>query len=182
MKRVAFVLCCGLATAFNVRAAPLEAYGALPKVERVAISRDGQYLAISATDGEQRTVAIERTDDRKIVTVIHIGDRKLRALTWAGSNHVLMTVSTLGDLGEDILFGNGEHFGVIDFNLTSGKQAVLLSDMPGAVNTIFLSPQVRIIDGKPFAFVLAPYVPMRGPRATPYSAWTWTRVRPSSPP
>ena len=166
MKRIAAaVLTAALCLTASVQAAPLEAYGKLPKVEQVAISRDGQYLAISATDGEQRTVAIERTDDRKVVALIRAGDRKLRSLNWAGSNHVLMTVSTMSDMGEDILFGSGEHFGVIDFNLTTRKQKVLLSDLPGTINTVFNEPEIRIIDGKPYAFVVGAFFASGGGNA-----------------
>ncbi|MBS0411404.1 MAG: S9 family peptidase [Proteobacteria bacterium] len=159
MKRIGAVLAAALSlgAAGSCLAAPLEVYGKLPSLEQVAISADGQYLAISATDGEQRNVIIERVSDHQMVAAIRAGASKLRNLQWAGSNHVLLTLSVHSGLGDDIAFGTGEHWGVIDFNLTTKKQRVLLSDMPGAVNTIGDLPQTRIIDGKPIVYLESYY-------------------------
>ncbi|MFI4933876.1 MAG: alpha/beta hydrolase family protein [Caulobacterales bacterium] len=139
--------------ALPAASAPLEAYGALPAIEQVAISPDGQYLAIAATNGEQRTVAVQRVADRQYVSIIRVGDTKLRELQWAGSNHVLITVAVHAALAGPVSFGGVEHWGVIDFNVSAKKQTVLLSDVPHGLNVIYDNPMPRVIDGKPYAFL-----------------------------
>lgn len=159
MRRIGSFLAAALTlvAAGSCLAAPLDVYGKLPSLEQVAISADGQFLAISATDGEQRNVIIERVSDHQMVAAIRAGASKLRDLQWAGSNHVLLTLSVHGNMGKEILWANGEHWGVIDFNLATKKQTVLLSDMPGALNTVESSPTIRVIDGKPYAFLTTIY-------------------------
>ncbi len=156
MKSIACVLAAAaaLGMAGTCAAATLDVFGKLPRIEDVAISGDGQYLAVSATDGELRTVAIERASDRQIVSAIRAGDSKLRALEWVGPNHLLLTVSTHSNLGKDILFGSGEHWGVIDYNVATKKQTLLLSDMPHALNEVYENPEIRIVDGRAYAYLL----------------------------
>ncbi len=66
-------------------AAPLEVYGKLPFVERIAISPDGATLAMAVTNGEDRRILLVNADTLKIISGLHAGDVKVRGLQWAGN-------------------------------------------------------------------------------------------------
>ena len=89
-------------------AAPLEAYGKLPTIEDVAISADGQKLAVLATNGEERRIAIRNLADGS-TRLVGVGPIKVRGLYWAGSDHLLIekssTANILDLIGHDLLSG-----------------------------------------------------------------------------
>lgn len=152
--------------AAGTNAAPLEAYGRLPTIEQVAISPDGQYLAIAATtNGEQRTLLVQRIADHQTLMGVRVGETKLRDVQWAGSNHVLITVSVHAKLetaSDEIMGGGMEHLGVIDFNVATRKQTVLLTNVPHALNVVYGTPEVRVVDGKPYALLTGEIFPDDG--------------------
>ncbi len=51
--------------AHAARAAPLELYGKLPTIETLALSPDGENIALIATSGEVRRIIVTRLADRK---------------------------------------------------------------------------------------------------------------------
>lgn len=132
---------------------PLSVYGGLPNVEQVEISPDGKLLALSLTDGEQRVMVVrEAAEGGKTLTALNFGDKKLRAVQWAGPEHVLTTTSTTAEV-----FGlegpKREYLMGFDYNLVTHKQAALLGRQENAMNVIRKTPDVRFIDGVPYAFV-----------------------------
>ena len=72
---------------------PLEAFGGLPTIEDAEISPDGKRLALIVTNGEQRRVIFEDLATSHVFASVASGDRKLRAIQWAGSDHLLITNS-----------------------------------------------------------------------------------------
>ncbi|HVN02339.1 MAG TPA: S9 family peptidase, partial [Caulobacteraceae bacterium] len=132
--------------------APLEAYGALPSLEQLAISPNGRLLAIDFVKGEQRTIVIEDLTAQKIVTGVKVGDTKVRFLQWAGDDHLIITSSvTSGILG--VLVDRGEWFIATDLNVVTKKLAPLLGDVNLSGNMLFDNPVVRDVGGKPTLFV-----------------------------
>ena len=101
-------------------AAPLEAYGRLPQIEEAQISPDGTMIALSLTDGEQRSVVVRRVESPAPTVMLRAGDQKLRGLQWAGSGHLLISSSITGTI-RDVISARSEWFGTQDYNLASRR-------------------------------------------------------------
>ena len=131
---------------------PLEAFGGLPTIEDAEISPDGKRLALIVTNGEQRRVIFEDLATSHVFASVASGDRKLRAIQWAGSDHLLITNSVT----ETVFALNGskrEWFLTTDYAVESGHQKPVLQGIESAMNVDAGLPDVRVIDGKAFAFV-----------------------------
>ncbi len=143
----AFVACVSVA-------APLGAYGRLPTIEMVSISPDGQKLALMITTGDERRVAIR---DLKAGTtkVFGAGSTKVRDLTWAGPDHLLIMSTTTANI-PFVQAARAEWATTVDLNLATGKVTPLLEGQitrsADHLNVSFGLPMIRTIDGKPVAF------------------------------
>ena len=132
---------------------PLSVYGQLPNLEDVEISPDGKKLAITVTDGEQRSLMVrEAAQGGKVITILKFGNNKLRGVQWAGSDHLLVTGSTT-----TMVYGvsgpKREYMMGFDYDLTTKKKTFLLKGQQEAMNIILAQPEVRFIGGEPYAFV-----------------------------
>ncbi|MFN3524017.1 MAG: alpha/beta hydrolase family protein [Phenylobacterium sp.] len=133
-------------------AAPLEAYGSLPGIEAAALSPSGERLAVIWTDGETRKVVVKDLAADKIKWVVPAGEVKVRALDWADDDHLLITSSTAADaLG--VVSRRREWTMVFNLDLASDRLKQLMHDVPDAMNVVYGRPAIRIIDGKPYAYV-----------------------------
>jgi dipeptidyl aminopeptidase/acylaminoacyl peptidase len=142
-----------LAVAAHAAVPPLSVYGSLPNLEEVEISPDGKKLAITVTNGEDRSVMVrEAAQGGKVITVLRVGQTKLRDIQWAGPDHLLVTASAT-----TMVFAlsgpKREYLKTFDYNLVTQKQTFLMKDVPEAMNIVLAPPTVRMIDGAPFAFV-----------------------------
>ncbi len=138
-------------------AAPLEAYGKLPFVEMTALAPDGKLLAYAVTDGEKRQIVIKTVDTGKIVGGLNAGERKVRAIQWAGANHLIITSSITSDI-PFVTSPRSEWFVAVDYNIARKTQTQLLTKVadtnkPETLNVIFSTPDIRFIGSHPFAFV-----------------------------
>jgi dipeptidyl aminopeptidase/acylaminoacyl peptidase len=136
--------------------APLSAYGSLPAIEQLALSPNGNLLALDVTKDEGRNLVIEDISAGKILTGVKLGQAKLRGLVWAGNDHLLLEVSSATKVAlvpSDL----GEYFTLTDFNLVTHKLAPLLGDVDLALNAIASDPIIRTIGGKPVVFVTSSY-------------------------
>jgi hypothetical protein len=134
--------------------APLEAYGRLPSIEQVALSPSGALIAVAQTDGEKRTVTIIRAGSDQLVVRLQAGESKIRGLTWGGDTHVMITASRTAELS-DVIAPRSEWSVTLDYNLKTGATRNLLDDAKGALGATYSDPEVRILGGKPYAFVEA---------------------------
>lgn len=161
-----------VSAACAAHAAPLEAYGKLPSIEQAAVSPGGLYVAVVVTDGEQRKVAIETTADRKLKFIAAAGLNKLRDIRWAGDDHLVVTTSTTTQPGATLVGGvkiegpRQEFYAAQDLNLHDGHWKGLLDFVQDgaevrnkieAMNTADSLPVVRIVGGKPTAFLQGEY-------------------------
>jgi len=137
----------------SAQAAPLEAYGRLPSTEQVAISPDGQLLALVTTDGDKRVILVQSISDRKILRAFRAGETKVRDINWAGPDHLLVTTSATLSAPPDLIAPWQEWYFGLDINVKTGVQRQLLQDVPSSLNTLAAIPIPRMIDGKPYAFV-----------------------------
>jgi dipeptidyl aminopeptidase/acylaminoacyl peptidase len=156
MQRIVVVILALCAAAF---AAPCvaggpEIYGELPSIEDLQISPDGQLLAMMVTNGEARTLTVLKTSDRSLVGAIRVGNTKARAVQWAGSHHVLVTVAAHANV-QDVLGAGPENWGVVDYDVATRKQTVLMSGTDHALNVVYELPEVRVIGGKPYAYLVS---------------------------
>jgi dipeptidyl aminopeptidase/acylaminoacyl peptidase len=144
----------GVLAGASAQAAPLETYGRLPSIEQVAISPDGQLLAIIATDGEQRVIALQHAADLKTFRAFTAGDAKVRNVTWAGPNHLLVTTSSTLAAPIDLIAPRQEWYFGIDVDVRTGKHRPLLEGVPDSLNTLGEYPTPRMIGGRPYAIVV----------------------------
>jgi dipeptidyl aminopeptidase/acylaminoacyl peptidase len=134
------------------RPAPLDVYGRLPSLGLLRISPDGAMLASVVTDGEKRRLVIETTDTRRRAIDLDFGEVKVRALQWAGPDHVIASYSRTGNLN-GLIGARREFLQALDVDWKRRTFRPLLYGVPHALNVIYGLPAVRILDGRPFAFV-----------------------------
>jgi dipeptidyl aminopeptidase/acylaminoacyl peptidase len=138
------------------RAAPLEAYGRLPSIEQAAVSPDGERIAVAVSDGEARSIVILRAKDKQRLGTLVAGESKIRDLTWAGDDHLLISASVTAQL-TDVEAPRQEWWNVLDVDLRTGAKSFPLEGVSGALSAAQSSPAIRILDGRPFAFLEAAY-------------------------
>jgi dienelactone hydrolase len=71
---------------------PLEAYGALPAVESMAISPKGDRIAYISIAGADRKLHVV-TPEGQVLHEVDFSDIKLRRLQWADEDHVVVSVT-----------------------------------------------------------------------------------------
>lgn len=141
----------GLSTAKAEGKPDLAIYGALPMVEDVQISPDGSKLAVITTDGDQRFLTIRKTAGGGIAGV-SVGANKLRSITWAGEDHVIL-VSSVATQGMRLVGPSREYFTVSDFNVATSRQKPLLDGVQDTLNIVVGQPQVRTVEGAPHVYL-----------------------------
>jgi len=148
----------GALVAFAARAAPLEVYGRLPQIEAVQVSPDGDKFAVVLTDGAARRVLIQDFVQDKIIDQFAAGNTKVRALTWAGPDHLIITASQTSYLG-NVDAPRSEYSTMIDYNLPQRKLRPLLWDVDRAITLpiAYGDPVFRVVDGKPVVFIQGIY-------------------------
>jgi len=141
------------------QAAPLETYGRLPNIEEVAVSPSGAYVALVATDGEARSVIVKSTADGKLRALSQAGKVKVRGLTWAGDDH-LIVATTSTQLGFELEGPQVERTVPVDLDLNAHKTRGLMEGTGQgvmAMNTIHGAPKVRTVDGQSVVFARGTY-------------------------
>ncbi len=137
-------------------APPIAAFGRLSSVDFVAMSPSGAAFAVVIGDERSRQLQIRGTADLTTVRAVPIGSAKVRALAWAGDNHVLVTTSTTA-LVNGLTGPKREYLAVVDFNLATKRLTHLLDDVVAGVdrklNTVVRQPVTMILDGRPVAFL-----------------------------
>lgn len=137
----------------------LARFGALPNIEDVQISPDGSKLAVITTDGEQRFLTIRKTEGGGLAGIA-VGDKKLRSVTWAGENNVIL-VSSVASEGAAFKGPAREYFLASNFDVRENVQKPLLSGVKDTLNIVVGPPQVRMIKGDPIVFLEGVHM-MRG--------------------
>ncbi len=109
----------------------LSAYGQLPGIEHAALSLSGKYLTLVTHLDERRVVLVLEVGG-SVLQKIGLGDVKLRDLSWAGDDHVIITTSSTQNLGM-VYGGRHELFnfmvvdrrdGGIDWPLSGSKKVL----------------------------------------------------------
>ena len=118
-----FVVFLGLSmgsTAALAAPPPPEIYGNLPGLEMAAMSPSGDHVALIGTVGDKRKlVVLDKAN--KVVATGDLGDKKLRSMTWAGDDMVLIEASNTAALGLDFVADKAELYGMIVVPLNGEK-------------------------------------------------------------
>ena len=94
--QVALIL---IASASGARAEPpVEAYGKLPAVEQVSLSPSGDRYVFISVIGEGRKLVAVTADGLTPLYAIDIGPAKVVSVSWAGEDHILVSIATTGPL------------------------------------------------------------------------------------
>ncbi len=79
---------------------PLEAYSRAPAVDQISLSPSGTRAAfVTPVAGERRIVL--QDVGKSLLATVSLGKAKLRSLTWAGDDFLIITTSATYDLGPD---------------------------------------------------------------------------------
>ncbi len=138
-------------SAFAAETSDLAIYGRLPQYEEVKVSPDGSKLAMVMTNGDERFVIVRTVAGQQLAGV-RAGTTKLRGLTWAGEDHLILVSSQTTEVF-DLQGPAREYFMALDFNLATKKQSLLLRSQPNAMNVILGSPMVRTLKGQTVVFL-----------------------------
>jgi len=147
---------------------PISAYADLPALDQVALSPDGLKLAfIGSVPSGGRRMGV-RTLAGETLGVVSLGDQKVRDVSWADDNHVVVTTSSYTDIA--YLAGRSEFYTAQSFDIRDRSFVTLLSSSSsagrptssvnrassagtGAYNFILGAPFQRVVDGQSRTFV-----------------------------
>ncbi|NEX94061.1 S9 family peptidase [Caulobacter sp. 17J65-9] len=134
---------------------PIEAYGQLPGLDKVAISPGGQNIAYIAQVGDKRRLGVQTVAGQPL-GVVDLGTVKIRSISWLDDTHVVIvqsvTTDKFSDFGDLLEASNGQIY-----NVTTRKFATVLDSASGvgssrtgdeSVLNLFNSYWVREIDGQ----------------------------------
>lgn len=125
-----FALCASLHAA-----PPIAAYGRLGAIESMSLSPSGERLAFVSVAGETRVLAV-RDVGGKVLCVANVADSKLRDVSWAGADHVLVTMSTT--FKAPLMFRHAyELSGVISIRLPDCKVVDIFRDRRDIAHAVF---------------------------------------------
>ncbi len=121
----AYLLICAGAGAQNIPHPPIEAYGSLPSTEDVALSPNGNIVALIKRQGEQAAVIKVDLRTKEVTPVGSIGEMKVFNLFFLDNNTLIIRLSkTRRTFGYR---GKFEASGSVAVNMTTGKIIGLLS-------------------------------------------------------
>lgn len=126
---------------------PLDAYGDLPSIEKIAISPDGTQVATVGTFNGIRMVLVVGKD-RKPRLKAPLGNTKLRGIEWVGEDRVLTFLSTTDIIGSDYAKPQMEFLSGMILPLDGGKPQVVFEGNPKIPNSIWGNYGIRHVDGK----------------------------------
>ena len=151
MLKLYMALVAVLAFAGGARAADLAAYGRLPLIQSVAISPDGGSIAYIATGPDKRFI-VAQTLDGKVRATASLGDNKIRGVSWADKDHVVVETSVTRVIEGVTLMG--EQFQAVILNAVTGNAVQIPTRVQEDVlNVIFGEPRPGTYEGRAVVFV-----------------------------
>ena len=104
-----------------VAAPPVETYGKLPALEDVSLSPLGDRYALIAVAGDTRKLVVATTEDAPLFAM-NVGSAKVRDVTWAGNDHLLVSVSGTKSLDQNWTVAKGEFLAVVAINVVDRRR------------------------------------------------------------
>jgi dipeptidyl aminopeptidase/acylaminoacyl peptidase len=141
-------------------ATPLEVYGRLPSVENVALSPRAERIAVVRTRGNERVLAVHDLRGAQLLYGGRIGEAKLRDLTWADEDHLLLTTSMTSLPPFGVSGPLREWWQLTDLSVTRRKVRGITLDVFGeqTFSAIFSEPMVRTVHGRTMLLVEGSYL------------------------
>jgi dipeptidyl aminopeptidase/acylaminoacyl peptidase len=149
-----------LASPIMSLATPLEVYGRLPGLEDVSLSPDGSRIAFVTTTQNTRVIQVVSLADRKPLGGLRVGETKLRAISWADEDHLLIKTSATG-LPWGLSGEQHEWFMLQVFDVRKHRMVAtpaVEADRLRTMNVTTGRVMVRRIDGRTVLFVPGIYV------------------------
>lgn len=130
---------------------PLSVYGALPGIEDMSISPDGQaYAVITRLPIGRKVVVLDGAG--KVLTAAALGEMKLRGIEWAGPRLVLISTSNTAPLGWGFAADKVELFGVIRISLDGQKPEMVFAGLANMPRAVFGRYGTRLLEGRPTGY------------------------------
>ena len=130
---------------------PLEAYGRLPGMSHVSLSPSGRRYAFVADQGSGRKVYVMDKHGKLIETADASG-LKLRDLTWAGDDFLLVKMSSTLNLGSIVSFWKGELSSVIVLNLRTHAGSTVFDGRRDVARAVFGDFGTANVDGRWYGY------------------------------
>jgi dipeptidyl aminopeptidase/acylaminoacyl peptidase len=161
MLRAAIAVTFFLASAAAQAAPPIAAYGQLPSLGQFTLSPDGNRFAAIVGNGEGAELQVRSLADGAILMASPAGKLKLRAVQWAGPQHLILTVSQTRQMSSsDFMFaGRGEYLQLLRYDFGTKTWGRLMENIPLTGNTVDGPPVVIEADGKPQLIVTGFSIP-----------------------
>ncbi len=115
---------------------PLEAYGALPTIEDMVLSPNGKSFAFVNVEGETRRLFI-RTTRGGMINSASLGDMKVRQLTWAGNDHLLIFIGQAMHLPHRVEMTPYEIVSVISMDVRTGHSVRVFANTGQAQGQVY---------------------------------------------
>jgi len=130
---------------------PLAAFGELPAVEQMAMSPDGEDLAVVARiKGERRLVVLDGA--HQVRATLPLGDAKIRELDWSDVGHVCITLSKTEDIGPDFTKSKIEAYYTAVVPIDGAKPQFVFAKSEAMLHAVFGGYGFRTINGKHLGF------------------------------
>jgi hypothetical protein len=139
-------------------AAPVEVYGRLPSLEEVALSPDGARIAFIRTSHDDRLLAIHDFTKGKIIGGLRVGTVKLRSISWADNDHLLV-ITSVTTLPWGFMGPEREWYQLLVYDVVKNRSEVLPNadrlthDAPRVMNATWGQTMVRRVDGHTVLFI-----------------------------
>lgn len=137
-------------------AAPLEAYGGLPTIDRLSLSGDGTRIAYVSSGGDGESLQIRRAGDLALIGKVNIGTQKLVSLQWADRDHLILVIETTAKMDRLQTTHQRRWWQPSLLDVSNGRMTDLLAsdwrpdglDTTEALDTVSDLPQPRTVDGR----------------------------------
>jgi dipeptidyl aminopeptidase/acylaminoacyl peptidase len=134
-------------------AAPLlSAFGSTPSISLLALSPDGSRYALLVGNEANSEVQIRMLADNALVTETPTGKAKVRAIQWAGTDHLLVTTSTT-TVVSGLASPRAEWFQMFDYSLKKNRWGPALGPVKDTMNVVSGTPTVLRIKNRPVIVV-----------------------------
>jgi dipeptidyl aminopeptidase/acylaminoacyl peptidase len=153
---IALAAACSVLAPASVRAADsLQVYGNLPDLDAVSISPVGDRIAYIKSEPGTREIVVSRVADRKVLTVMPIGEVKVRAVRWADDGHLMIEISdSINPDGSPGRSGERLRLLVLDVVTHDVSRVPDPHKVRGAMDLIAGEPVIRRINGHTVIFVI----------------------------
>jgi acetyl esterase/lipase len=126
---------------------PLEAYGELPALEHIALSRSGKMAMLASSEGKRRLVVFDQS--MQALSAVEVGDIKVRGIRWIGDDEIMIQRSDTQDLGERFIARNAEFYNAMIVPADGqGDVRTIFANDRSVLNAVFGLQGFREIDGK----------------------------------